>query len=134
MINFGSVFFGKIANREIALDMAKWAGLSFYGVAALFAFLSLLAIFYLYLVAFIVYIFIAVIYVAFGYLIASKLSRAAAIMGTLIIIPCLVLSFLLPGNNWIPCLLALWFGVRGIEATFKLTGRFYAVPPSGNSR
>lgn len=128
MINFWSVFFGKISDRDVALDMARWAGLSFYCVASLFVVWSLFAI--PYVVVVVIFLFAALIYGACGYLTASKLSRAAVIVGTFMAIPCFMFSSLFPGDRAFPYALAFWFGIRGIEATFKLYGRFYtALPP-----
>jgi hypothetical protein len=121
-MEFTRVFFIKIACRQAAIDVAKWAGWLFYGIAALFVFWSLFLIPHLDAIA--IYLFIAFFYAVCGYLTASKLSRSAVIMGTLMVLPCMAL----PAPDSASCLwgVALWFGVRGIEATCKLHGRFRA--------
>lgn len=122
--SLSTVLFGKVADRESAIDFAKWAGNGFFMVAAMFCFFSLLIVFHS-LSAAGIYLSGAIIYMACGYLTRVKLSRVAAMTGVFFALFCFPFSGLLPGGSGgLVFGLSTWLGIRGIEATFKLRGRF----------
>lgn len=120
MIPVQKALFGKIADRETAIDLATWAGDCYFGCAALLAFFWLLFAPGL--------IFAFPLFAIFGYFTRFKHSRTGAVAGALLGVVSFVfwagpLSFTRVGG-----LLAFttWIGTRGAVATFRLNGRFQA--------
>jgi hypothetical protein len=118
MVTLKNTLFGRIADREAALDLAKWAGdgllIAAVAVAAfaIFGFPRLT--------------FVAALFAISGYFTRSKMSRAAAVFGVVLsAFSFYLFSLLLPDSRaGLLFGLVIWIGVRGIEATFKLHGRF----------
>jgi hypothetical protein len=118
-----NAFFGKIEDRQAAVDLAKGCGTAFLVVAALQAALS-------YFIGYSVLVD-AALYAICGYFIRAKHSRAAAVVALLLAALGLVVTFLNKaghdlggGNNIFLALILAWAGVRAVEATFKLRGKF----------
>lgn len=117
-------FFGKITNRKSAIELAKWASHAFFSTATMLVMFFLLATIYS-LVAAGIYLSASLVYLACGYFTRFKLSRAAAVAGVFFSVCCFPFSGLLPGgNSGLVFAFSIWLGIRGIEATFKLHGRF----------
>ena len=126
MVTLQNALFGRIANREAAIDLAKWAALGFFLAAAFVAFF-----------AFFVgprLLFVAAVYAICGYFTRYKFSRLAAVAGVSLSVLCFLVPFLFPeSRSGMVFALLIWFGVRGIEATFKLHGRFSLQSSSQNT-
>ena len=119
MVSLRNALIGRISNRETALDLAKWAGDGYFITAAYIAVVGLFSLPRL--------VFVAVLYAIFGYFTRCKFSRLAAVAGVSMSVLCFLVPFL--SRSGILFLLVLWIGVRGIEATIKLRGR-YSLPGS----
>ena len=126
MVTLQNMLFGRISDRETAVDMAKWAAFGFFIAAAT-------------LVAFALFswprlLFVAAMFAICGYFTHYKLSRLAAVTGVCLSVLCFLAPFLFSGAN--SCALfgiVIWGGVRGVEATFKLHGRFSRQPSPQNT-
>lgn len=116
--------FGKAVRRKHAVALAMWAGNAFFGAAAMPAFFLLLTMFRpLPLVG--IYVTLTIVFATCGYFTRYKLSRSAAIIGVFFSVCCLFFPWLFPGgNSGFLLAFTIWLGIRGIEATFKLRGRF----------
>ncbi|MFC5525911.1 hypothetical protein ACFPPA_09170 [Rhodanobacter ginsengisoli] len=126
MVTLQNAFFGRIANREAAIDFAKWAALGFFLAAAFVAFFAFLAWPRL--------LFVAVTYAICGYFTRYKFSRLAVVDGVSLSVLCFLVPFVFPeSRSGMLFALVIWFGVRGIEATFKLHGRFSLQSSSQNT-
>ncbi|MGY3040750.1 hypothetical protein ACVWWQ_002373 [Rhodanobacter sp. TND4EL1] len=126
MATLQNVLFGKIADRETAVDLAEWAAFGFFIAAAAVAAFAFLAWFGLLLVA--------VLFAICGHFTRYKSSRLAAVAGVFLSVLCLLVPFLFPGDrSGILFIAVIWSGVRGVEATFKLHGRFSAQRSSQNT-
>ncbi len=115
--------FSKIENRDDALKMVKDTSLAFFFVAGLQAILS-------YWIGSGVLIDAAV-YAIGGFFLRRFNSRTAAVillilalLGAGVTIANKAGANLGGGNNIILALIILWAGIRAVEATFKLHGRF----------
>ena len=124
--------FSKIENRDEALKMVKDAAMAFFFVAGLQAILS-------YWIGFDVLVD-AAIYAIGGVFLRRFNSRAAAVvllllalLGAGVTIANKAGANLGGGNNIILALIILWAGIRAVEATFKLHGRFFAVSVPGQT-
>jgi hypothetical protein len=120
MISIQKALFGRIANRETAIDLATWAGDGYFATALLLAILSLLFVPAL--------MFVAPLFATCGYFTRFKHSRVAAVTGALLGGASFVLwsgplSFARIG---LLLVLTTWIGARGAVATFRLNGRFQA--------
>ncbi len=118
--------FSKIETRDEALKMTKDASMAFFFVAGLQAILS-------YWVGSGVLID-AAIYAIGGFFLLRFKSRSAAVVLLLLALLSAGVTFanktganLGGGNNIILALIILWAGIRSVEATFKLHGRFSPV-------
>ncbi len=126
MVTLQNALFGRIADREAAIDLAKWAAFGFFVAAALVAFFALLAWPRL--------LFVAALYAICGYFTRYKFSRLAAVAGVSLSVLCFLVPFLFPeSRSGMVFALVIWVGVRGIEATFKLRGRFSLQSSSQNT-
>ncbi len=119
--------FSKIENRDDALKMVKDTSLAFFFVAGLQAILS-------YWIGSGVLIDAAV-YAIGGFFLRRFNSRTAAVillilalLGAGVTIANKAGANLGGGNNIILALIILWAGIRAVEATFKLHGRFSSAP------
>ncbi|MGN6118217.1 MAG: hypothetical protein ACTHOA_00790 [Rhodanobacter sp.] len=126
MVTLQNVLFGRIDDRETAVDAAKWAAFGFFIAAAAvaaFAFLAWPGL-----------LFVAPLFAICGYFTHYKSSRFAAVAGVSLSVLCFLVPFLFPGgSSSILFIVVIWPGVCGIEATFKLHGRFSAQPSSQNT-
>ena len=126
MVTLQNVLFGRIDDRETAVDAAKWASFGFFIAAAAVAAFAFLAWPGLLLVA--------LLFAICGYFTRYKSSRLAAVAGVSLSVLCFLVPFLFPGGrSGILFIVVIWPGVRGIEATFKLHGRFSAQRSSQNT-
>lgn len=119
------VWFGKIDSRDEAVELAKGCGAAFLVVAAIQGALSFIVGYSL--------LIDAALYALCGYFIRTKHSRAAAVIVLLLAVVGLVVTILNKtghnlggGSNVFLALVVAWAGVRAVEATFKLRGRFSA--------
>jgi hypothetical protein len=115
--------FSKIENRDDALKMVRDTSMAFYAIAGLQAVLS-------YWIG-LGLLVDAAIYAIGGFFLRRFNSRAAAVV--LLILALLSAGVTIAnkagadvggGNNIILALVMLWAGIRAVEATFKLQGRF----------
>ena len=118
MIPIQKALFGKIADRETAVDLAIWAGYGYLWCAVLLAFFWLLFAPGL--------IFAFPLFAICGYFTRFKHSRTAAVAGALLGVVSFILwagplSFTRLGHMLV---LITWIGTRGAVATFRLNGRF----------
>ena len=118
--------FSKIENREEALKMVRDTAMAFFFVAGLQAILS-------YWIGLGVLVD-AAIYAIGGFFLRRFNSRAAAVVLLLLALLSAGVTIankaganLGGGNNIILALIILWAGIRAVEATFKLHGRFSSV-------
>jgi hypothetical protein len=123
MMSLQKLLFGRIDDRETAVEIAVWAGDAYLITAVLLAVLGLLFSPGLWLAA--------AAYVLCGCFVRFKLGRVAAIAGVILSVACFFfwavpLAFARIGATFI---FACWIGVRGAQATFKLHGRFGAQGP-----
>lgn len=120
MIPIQRALFGKIADRETAIDLATWAGYCYLSCAALLAFFWLLFAPGL--------MFAFPLFAVCGYFTCFKHSRTAAVAGALLGVVSFVLWAGPLSFTRLGLLLALttWIGTRGAVATFRLNGRFRA--------
>lgn len=117
MITVHKALFGRIDDREAAIDLAKWAAHGFFLAAAFAAFLALFALPRL--------LFVSPLYAICGYFTHFKFSRVAVVAGVCLSAVCFLLTSRFPeSRNSMVFALVIWGGVRGIEATFKLHGKF----------
>ena len=117
MVTLQNALFGRISNRETALDLAKWAGDGYLITAAVIVVFALLSWPRL--------VFVAALYAICGYFTRCKFSRLAAVAGVSLSVLCFLIPFVFPGDrSGMLFAIVIWFGVRGIEATLKLHGRF----------
>lgn len=119
VISIQKALFGKISDREIALDLVTWNGDEYFGCAALLIVFALLSNIPLFLGC-------AILLGGCGYFTRFKKSRIAVITGLLLVICCFVLTAVLPPHmsGGLMFGLAGWIGVRGTLATFKVHGIF----------
>ena len=115
--------FSKIENRDEALKMVRDTSAAFFFVAGLQAVLS-------YWVGYGVLVD-AAIYAIGGFFLRRFNSRAAAVVLLLLALISAGVTVanktganIGGGNNIILALIILWAGIRAVEATFKLHGRF----------
>ena len=115
--------FSKIENRDEALKMVRDTSAAFFFVAVLQAVLS-------YWVGYGVLVD-AAIYAIGGFFLRRFNSRAAAVVLLLLALISAGVTVanktganIGGGNNIILALIILWAGIRAVEATFKLHGRF----------
>jgi len=117
MVTLSTALYGRIRDRESALDVARWAGDGYLITAVAitaFAFLSWPRL-----------LCVAAAYAILGYFTRCRFSRVAAVAGVALSIPCLLIPFLFPGDRSSLLFgIVVWFGVRGVDATLKLHGRF----------
>jgi len=110
---------GRIEDRQVAVDVVLWTGWLYYGCAGALAIVALGSI-----APWIVGM--SICFVACGYFIGSKVSRAAAIMGFLLIASCFVILPIVMPTMVVMLILPWieWAAVRSVDATFKLHGKF----------
>jgi len=117
--------FSKIESREDALKVVKDTSLAFYCIAGLTAVLAFL----LGLSSLVD----AVLFSVFAFLLRQFTSRVAAVVLVVLATGGLIVTGINRfgggegGNNLIVALILFWAGLRAVEATFKLHGRFAAV-------
>jgi F0F1-type ATP synthase assembly protein I len=116
-----------IESREEALKLTRECGNAFLVVAAIQAAVSFVIGFSI--------LFDAAIFAICGYFIRSRQSRAAAIVALLLASASLAITVMNKlgqavggGNNIFLAIIIFVAAVRAVEATFKLRGRFAAVP------
>jgi hypothetical protein len=116
-------WFSKIESRADALKTVKDTSTAFFVLAALQAALSFILGFSI--------LFDAVIYVVAGLFLRRSNSRVAALVLLVSAVIGAGVTFankagadLGGGNNIFLALIVLWAGIRAVEATFKLHGRF----------
>jgi hypothetical protein len=118
--------FSKIEDRDGAIKVVNETAGAFFGVAFIQAVVAL----------FIGYAgFVdALIYAVLGAILMRFKSRVAAVILFLLAVVAAVVTFanltgakLGGGHNILLSLIVLWAGIRAVEATFKLHGRFSAV-------
>ena len=116
-------FFSKIESRDDALKVVRDTSNAFFFIAILQAALA-------YLIGLSI-LFDAVIYAVGGFFLRRFSSRAAAVVllllalvGAGVTVANRTGANLGGGNNIVLAVIVLWAGVRAVEATFKLGGRF----------
>jgi len=125
MVTLQKALLGRIADREDAVDLAKWAAFGFFLAAALVTFFAFLAWPRL--------LYVAALYALFGYFTHYKFSRLAAATGVILSVLCFLVPFLFSGgSSGMMFALVTWIGIRGMEATFKLHGKFSLQSSSQN--
>lgn len=119
MITLQRALFGRISDKEMALDLAAWAGLGYFGGAAVLVVFTLLS-------AHLIYAGFAIVLGACGYFTKFQKSRIAVTAGVLLTCVSFALIAILPPhmNGGLMFGLAAWIGVRGVVAIFRLHGRF----------
>lgn len=123
--------FGKVESRDDAVKLAKDCGIAFLVVAAIQAAVAYWVALYLF--------FDAALFALCGYFIAYRHSRVAAVIALLLGLGVVVTTVMNKlgqnvggGSNVILALIVAAAGIRSVEATFKLRGRF-AEPGSADN-
>lgn len=125
LITLQRALFGRISDREMALDLAAWTGDGYFGCAAVLVVFTLLSNTPL-------YAGFAIILGACGYFTRFQKSRIAVTAGVLLTCVCFVLIAILPPHmsGGLMFAFAAWMGTRGTVAIFRLHGRFESNGPS----